>query len=943
MITLDEKDDQEESFLFLLFCELDAAVLKKQLLLSRQERLRNPDFDPLVATAERLYTKFSKKKVQVGAHVDLQVNEIAAGGYMLRPARLALMKADYDWELAVRWLKKNGNLCRLGTFIFDDENKQETPKGDEGSNNVATRFVGRVIRVDADQKEGVLTFFQRGQVTMTRFKTLHFSKYTRPIEVNDVVTFEWREFGSDNWPKRRFPNKLLYIENDSPEYMKARVPLAVKKEEQKKEPADKQKNSGKLRNGISQQQENKACFKERERNDQVEKWWEDGPQYQDQANKEDSKARQEPIEEHTVSEKWAVEASNEMPSPTRTGEIILMPDQDNKIGYIKLTKLESNYRETETVYSFTSRDLDSRQTFKVSTQVKFFVRKRWAKNIQHTRMKIYAQAINSSNYPHPAGNKNEAVNVESVTTADGKCEEEGLFYVQGLQFTREEDEETEFKMVSGKNLVYNIKCLLPRYLNGFFNSNGGTLYLGINDNGIIVGLPLTFRERDKLRVMVDNSFANFEPSIASRKEITSVQFIDVYGGNGLRLTDVFVLKIVTKKGDKTERPFWEVREWKYDGSAKVLNCYVRGNASTRRMSEEEREELRRKHEKQNNQNPEEKIGDMLTNALRVIVKEIQQNKSQSDGANQKSDSVESPRQHKKHQVEDEDKKERVEKKRLPSDRYRRLRSNSNSKRRASSLKRSQPKAYLQEPSKYPGYHDEYEIDRVREIEAKLTPMGFDPKEIRHVFKRLIKKYDRVRSRDVIEEILLYSPDHAKLNHKRLAQARGRRSFEYSQRPSQWSHQSQRIPRESPRHRLRRKAPAPYPHRLPDHRMIDYIEGPRYPPHHSRLSDQQVPLPNTRYHTEDYLPARHRRHPVLRRRHRPDKAPVAPHSQPRRRVMPEPASAAPHNVSRRRAVPEVTHRSRERRPRRSHSSSSIRPHRHEQAEFEHLASRAPRKR
>ena len=88
----------------------------------------------------------------------------------------------------------------------------------------------------------------------------------------------------------------------------------------------------------------------------------------------------------------------------------------------------------------------------------------------------------------------------------------------------EEDKYTEFKsLISSKSPEKLFITLAEKYLNAFLNTNGGTLYGGIENNGLIYGLYLNREQKDQLRLGIDNIVKNFKPKI--RSNCVQVKFI----------------------------------------------------------------------------------------------------------------------------------------------------------------------------------------------------------------------------------------------------------------------------------------------------------------------------------------------------------------------------------------------------------------------------------
>jgi predicted HTH transcriptional regulator len=71
-----------------------------------------------------------------------------------------------------------------------------------------------------------------------------------------------------------------------------------------------------------------------------------------------------------------------------------------------------------------------------------------------------------------------------------------------------------------------LKLTTPqKYICAFLNTEGGTLYIGVLDDGTIVGVWFTRKMRDKLRLRVDALISNFRPAVDPH--LWSLDFIPV--------------------------------------------------------------------------------------------------------------------------------------------------------------------------------------------------------------------------------------------------------------------------------------------------------------------------------------------------------------------------------------------------------------------------------
>lgn len=88
-------------------------------------------------------------------------------------------------------------------------------------------------------------------------------------------------------------------------------------------------------------------------------------------------------------------------------------------------------------------------------------------------------------------------------------------------------------------------------LNAFLNSGGGTLYFGIDNNGIIQGVNLSYTTRDKWRTGISGVINSFEPRIDS--SYFDVRFTQIHQQRKdplliEPLLDTFVVEITIQKG-----------------------------------------------------------------------------------------------------------------------------------------------------------------------------------------------------------------------------------------------------------------------------------------------------------------------------------------------------------------------------------------------------------
>ncbi|XP_058051823.1 schlafen-like protein 1 [Ahaetulla prasina] len=87
---------------------------------------------------------------------------------------------------------------------------------------------------------------------------------------------------------------------------------------------------------------------------------------------------------------------------------------------------------------------------------------------------------------------------------------ECLFYGA---FIGGETRNVEFKQGSGEYLTTTLKHHLRKYTCAFLNSEGGSLFVGVEDNGLVRGAKCDHKEEDRIRLLTDSLFKTFKPQV----------------------------------------------------------------------------------------------------------------------------------------------------------------------------------------------------------------------------------------------------------------------------------------------------------------------------------------------------------------------------------------------------------------------------------------------
>ncbi|MDH0701304.1 ATP-binding protein [Pseudomonas toyotomiensis] len=140
-----------------------------------------------------------------------------------------------------------------------------------------------------------------------------------------------------------------------------------------------------------------------------------------------------------------------------------------------------------------------------------------------------------------------------------------LSFVEGEKIFLEENLTVEFKEVKGGNPVKSIQNLVDEYILAFFNSQGGSVFWGVNDDGIVTSLKLTSKMKDDIRKAVSGKINVIEPPIDPTQ-------IGVFFHKVLNADDGYVLEVNVPQSQS---------EWLYFNSSG--ETWVRLNGSKKKL------------------------------------------------------------------------------------------------------------------------------------------------------------------------------------------------------------------------------------------------------------------------------------------------------------------------------------------------------------------------
>ncbi|XP_075439852.1 schlafen-like protein 1, partial [Ascaphus truei] len=138
----------------------------------------------------------------------------------------------------------------------------------------------------------------------------------------------------------------------------------------------------------------------------------------------------------------------------------------------------------------------------------------------------------------PPTAEERAAAILAATKSEGAIERQQILRQERLFYGALMGSETrnvEYKRGPGECMYTTLKEYMRKHVCAFLNSEGGSLYVGVEDTGVVVGLELDHRDVDRIRVLADSIFKGFRPPVFP--ESYSLGFIPVVkaGDSGLFL------------------------------------------------------------------------------------------------------------------------------------------------------------------------------------------------------------------------------------------------------------------------------------------------------------------------------------------------------------------------------------------------------------------------
>ncbi|MFQ2192775.1 ATP-binding protein [Aeromonas jandaei] len=117
-------------------------------------------------------------------------------------------------------------------------------------------------------------------------------------------------------------------------------------------------------------------------------------------------------------------------------------------------------------------------------------------------------------------------------------------FCEGASCSLEESLFTEFKEVKGQNPKRSIQSNVDEYVISFLNSEGGSIFWGIDDSGIVKSVTLDSKQKDEIRQVILSKLNQIEPSITLNK--INICFHEVKN-----VENGFVIEVNCQKSNET--------------------------------------------------------------------------------------------------------------------------------------------------------------------------------------------------------------------------------------------------------------------------------------------------------------------------------------------------------------------------------------------------------
>lgn len=165
------------------------------------------------------------------------------------------------------------------------------------------------------------------------------------------------------------------------------------------------------------------------------------------------------------------------------------------------------------------------------------------------KIQYFMQRENTKEVPaFDSENENKPQDFSERRPELARIPSERTYYILKEELKKYEDRKTEFKSCKGVFRINIAADIIAPYVSAFLNTEGGILFYGIKDSGVVEGISLSRKERDQFLLALDMNFQKFNPQIMHEEyQITFKQIKD----KGFKdIPDLYVIEFRVNKGKK---------------------------------------------------------------------------------------------------------------------------------------------------------------------------------------------------------------------------------------------------------------------------------------------------------------------------------------------------------------------------------------------------------
>lgn len=117
------------------------------------------------------------------------------------------------------------------------------------------------------------------------------------------------------------------------------------------------------------------------------------------------------------------------------------------------------------------------------------------------------------------------------------------YYTYG-QHVGAESRFKEFKRGGGEYPQKHLRNDIGKYTCAFLNGEGGTLYIGVDDSGLVHGIPCSQKEEDNLKILIDGVIKQMRPEVFPA--MYTAKFVPVMKAPGPRIHKVIEIQVASQ-------------------------------------------------------------------------------------------------------------------------------------------------------------------------------------------------------------------------------------------------------------------------------------------------------------------------------------------------------------------------------------------------------------